>query len=314
MADPIKPEEKTPEVKPEETPKDGYDYAKDHNKDIRTIAKETLTEEGARPGADATVDKPNETPEAPQPPKAPEKPEEPVNPLDEAKKYLEQQREQERVELERKAKEYAKEEITRTKEEETRELKEQEELKPIWEREGRAPKDYTEIAAENRRIVKLEWKREQRAEQEAEKKAQKLKEETQQKEQKEQLDSVYSGIGQEMEELYQGGYIPKPVKPGDPNDEGEKVKKALFEFGIKYNQERVAKGQPPEPSIAKIYFMHAEKIKESLKPKEVAGGDAPVSGAKPAVVKQEPEGYNYARDHKKSFRQLAMEEARRKAN
>ncbi len=314
MAEPvIKPEEKPVETPKPDEDKD-YNYAKDHNKDIRVIAKEGLDEkpEGQEPVVPAPEPKEEGETPAPEP-----KPTEPTaSPLDEAKKYLEEQRkidaESAKKIAEEQARETVKNELKRSRDEQDRDAKEKDELVPLWEKEGRAPKDYDEIAKENRRITKLELKIEARAEKEAEAKAAELKKPDEQPQAP--VDATVDRIGREVEELFEGGYIPRPVKPGDPNDPGEKAKKALFEFGIKYNQDRVAAGKDPEPSIAKLYFLNAEKIRQSMKPKEVAGGDAPVSGSRPATVKQEDDGFVYARDHKKDFRTLAIEAARRKAS
>lgn len=315
MAEETKPDEEPVETPKEEPKDDGYDYRADHNRDIRAIAKDpVLPEKPAEEGKPEGDSKPNES-MADTPSVGEEKSGTPApvkNPLDEAKEYLAEQRKAATEAAKQAAKDSVKEELTRTKEESAREAKEKDEMIPLWEKEGRAPKDYDEIAKENRRITKLELKQELKAEQEATKQAKELELQSTAKQSEEALEAANSRIGRDMRDLYEGGYLPAIKTPGDANDPGEKAKQALFQLGVEHNIKLKEAGKDPEPSIAKIFFMNKDKI--IAKPVQPAGADAPVSGSRPAVIKQESEGYEYAKDHKKTFRQIATEEARRKAS
>lgn len=308
MAEETKPDEKPVETPKEEPKDDGYDYQKDHNRDIRAIAKEPVIETPKEEGKNDTVDDDVES-EDKSKEKSKDDTQPVLNPLDEAKKYLAEQRKAAEDAAKEAAKHSVKEEITRTKEEEARVAKEKDDLTPVWEKENRAPKDYGEIAAETRRIAKLEYRMEARAEKEAEKQAETVRVAAEAKTATEQMESTQSRIGRDMRDLYEGGYLPEIKTPGDPNDPGEKAKDALFKLGIEHNLALKAAGKDPEPSIAKIFFMNKEKVVAPIV--QPAGADAPVSGAKPVTPKAEDTGYNYARDHNKSFRQL-QEEARRR--
>jgi len=299
------PEPVVPEEKKEETPQkeEGYDYAKDHNKSFSQIATEEAT-----PPKEEKKEEVKETPkEEPKPEKVEDKPQ---NPLDEAKKYLEEQRKADKLEAERIARETTEKHLKQTEEQKTQAAKDAEEDKPIWEREGREPKDWKEVAAENRRIAKREVLRDLRAEQQAEKEAKDKQKAESESAQQTQLQTINEKIGQEMEELFQGGYLPRPTS-ADPKDPGEMAKAKLFELGVKINQERKEQGLPPETSIAKIFFMNTDKIKPQT-PEQPAGADAPVSGAQAAVVKQNNDEYVYARDHNKSIDQIRREAMRGK--
>jgi hypothetical protein len=131
--EPVK-DEKPVEQTPEATPDKGYDYRADHNRNIESIAKN-----------------PDPAPEAkPEPKKTPQPDVEldKTNPLEAAKKYLEEQREIDKANAEaaKKDSERITEETVARKLREDHEAREaqardSEDDKPIWEREGREPKD-----------------------------------------------------------------------------------------------------------------------------------------------------------------------------
>lgn len=299
MPEPVKPEEKV-EEKPVETPKvepkeQGYDYKTDHNRPIEAIIKEPVIEPPKKEE------------------KTEEKPPEPTlteNPLDEAKKYLEEQRkldaETAKTEAEKTAKEITERTIKEQHDQTELDAKRKDELIPAWEKEGREPKDYNEIAKENRRITKLELKIE--LEEEAkQKKADEAKLSLEQSKQNEDnLLLTQNQIQRDMEELYEGNFIPRP-KSGDPNDPGMKMQDELFKLGIKVNEDLKKAGKPTEPSIAKIFFLYGKDLQKVEQP---AGADAPIAGARPANPEKEQEGYSYKRDHNKTYMQILTEAAR----
>lgn len=289
----VKPEEKPIETPKEEPKEEGYNYQTDHNRTPEAIIKDPIVEPPKK--------------EEKEPEKTPE-PTPTDNPLDEAKRYLEEQRKLDaqiaKEEAEKHAKATVEQELKRRQDETELETKRKDELIPLWEKEGREPKDYNEIAQENRRITKLELKMEMEAE--AKTKAEETAKQTQEQQKitEDGLKLTQAQIQRDMEELYEGNFIPRP-KSGDPNDPGLKVQDELFKLGIKVNEERKAKGQPTEPSIAKIFFIYGKELqKETPQP---AGANAPVAGARPANPEPKDEGYVYAKDHRpgESFAQYA---------
>lgn len=293
MADEPKSEEKSIETPKEEPKEQGYDYKTDHNRPIEAIISNPVVE--APKKEEKVEEKPAEVA--------------PIgNPLDEAKKYLEEQRKLDAQIAKDKAEKTAKEIIDRTLKERQDEIeleaKRKDELIPLWEKEGREPKDYNEIAKENRRITKLELKIEAEQEKKTQEVEQAKQTQQQSKQNEDSLLLTQNQIQRDMEELYEGNFIPRP-KSGDANDPGMKMQDELFKLGIKINEERKAKGQPTEPSIAKIFFMHG---KDLTKVEQPAGADAPIAGARPANPEKESEGYVYAKDHKdgESFAQYSV--------
>lgn len=282
----IVPDEK--EEQPDPEPKDtGYDYAADHARTPDSIVRTPVVEpKKEEPKEEAIPDRAEL---------------DKTNPLEAAKQYITEQRQKDaeiaRTEAEKHAKETVDRELKRRDDERTQAQKDAEEDKPIWEREGREPKDWQEVAAENRRINRREVLRDLKAEEAQTRAAAEKTKAEQTASQSTQIEAIQNNIGREMEELYTGGYLPRPVKVGDPEDAGEKMKTKLFELGVKINEERKAAGLPPEPSIAKIFFMNSDKLKE-VAPTAPAGGDAPIAGARPAQMKQETQGYVYAKDHR----------------
>lgn len=292
-----KPEEKTPEVPKAEPKEEGYNYQTDHNRTPEAIIKDPVIEPPKKEE------------------KEPEKPVEPVtpgNPLEEAKKYLEEQRKLDaqtaKEEAEKHAKATVEQELKRRQDETELEAKRKDELIPAWEKEGREPKDYNEIAKENRRITKLELKMEMEAE--AKTKAEETTKQTQaqQQQNEDNLKLTQTQIQRDMEELYEGNFIPRP-KSGDINDPGMKIQDELFKLGIKVNEDLKAAGKPTEPSIAKIFFMYGKDLQKTSE--QPAGADAPIAGSTPAAPQKSEEGYNYKRDHTKSYTQILMESAKK---
>ena len=236
------------------------------------------------------------------------------------------EREQARLEEQRRVDEIAKKTADELKaredEERRRELKAEEDRKrqeqlqndliPIWEREGRQPKDYTEIAFESKRIAKLETlaeleARESLRREEEEKRRQ--EEQIRQTQVKQAQESFSKQLQRELDEdltdLYKADRLPKIKDPNNPSDEGLKEQKRLFETAAKVNKERLDKGLPPIRSIKVIYYEH-------FKPKDKpAGHDAPVQGNSQPTTQQNADKFNWSRDHKKSMREILAEEKAR---
>lgn len=290
----------------DEAPKDEFVYVRDSAKSMDTIKKELIDEATKE---DEVEKKEEETPTPPEEPKTPEpevKPEEKEEPKEDVSKIAREAAEKATEDLKREIDEIKGQNLTKKQEEEAIE-----EAKTRWTKEGRNPKDYDEIVveAEERAFNRMQKFIEERERKKEEELANKTKQEQEAQQQAEEqhktvLEQTQASLARELQELEEGGYIPKVSDPNDENDEGNRVRKALFIKGVEVNNERIKKGLPPENSIAKVFFMHFKGVSN-----QPAGADAPISGNKPTAVPKESEKpYIYARDHNKTFSQIMAEE------
>src|SRR5258708_19094322 len=218
------------------------------------------------------------------------------------------------------------EEEKKRKEQETASRQENDDLKPVWLRDPNWPykdkdgnpvtKDYAQQNDELTRIAELKANRAFEAREKArddettrkneEKRQQEERVKTQQEAADKQLDTE---LQSDLTDLYTTDKLPKVIDEKNPNDPGIVARKALFETGIKVNQERVAKGLAPIRSIKIIFYEHYKSPT-----KQPAGANAPIMGGgqPPAPGKSEDE-FNFARDHNKSMRQVLAEAKKRLA-
>lgn len=293
-----------------------------HNKSMRTLVKEAH-EKVADAGKPPEDTKPPETkPPETKPPesKPPEtKPnEKPTLSVEDIKKNA---REAVAEEVKKNTEELKAEikkiqDSTQTNEEKNKQI---EALKVKWQgvdpKTGKpSPVNYDEIVAETRRIVMEEvkqfYKEQKEHELEEMKKVQTEDEQKKVQEKKtyeERLTQVQARINNEMEELFVQGKLARPKDINDLKDPAARKVKDLFDQAAAYNMQRQKEGKELEPSIAKFFFMY-------YKPKgdQPAGADAPVSTNKAAPPPADTEDrYVYARDHRKSMRQILYEAAQR---
>lgn len=211
------------------------------------------------------------------------------------------------------------------------EKKRQEDLKPKFtgkDKDGNVvPSTYEEASLEGARIGKeqaLEAMRKEQAEKEAATKA------TQEEEQKKQEtieagkkafnDQLQKEIDEDTQSLYAQDRLTKWTgkDPNDMSDPGVREHKAFIKKAVEVNAARIAKGETPIRSLKLIYYEHylpeREKILKEINGKP-AGHDAPVMGNESTQTAGLPEDkYVPARDRKKSFAQIAKEEAQRLAS
>ena len=162
--------------------------------------------------------------------------------------------------------------------------KELDELIPVYLKENRLPKDYKEMVDEQLRVTEARWQQLER-EKEAKVKAETPKiEEPKVDPAKLALENYQKEIQADLEDLYTAKFLPRPSKIDEINnpatqDEAAQATQKLFEFGVKLNTERVAKGLPPVKSLSKIYFLHYKPTMGSQPKKsdQPAGADAPIS-------------------------------------
>jgi hypothetical protein len=191
------------------------------------------------------------------------------------------------------------------------EAQKQEELKakaddemiPIFEREGRNPKDYPEIVRESNRIAELKFTRllEAREAQKLQKEEEisKAKEETLAKSKQFEAD-FNKMIDEELTEMYASNKLPKVVNEKDPNDVGIKARFELFKTMKEVNTKRVAEGQQPITSVSRIFNNYYKATTG-----EVAGADAPISAGNGVVNDDsKDEVMPYHKLHKTSFLDL----------
>lgn len=289
----------------DEAPQDEFVYARDTGKTMDTIKKE-LKDEAIK--EQETEKKEEFTPEVET-----QKEEKPVV---EEKKAPEEKVDVKEVarEAAEKATEELKKEIDEIKGQNLNKKQEEEaieEAKTRWTKEGRNPKDYDEIVveAEERAFNRMTKFYEEQEKKKEEALANKTKEEREASEKAETenktiIERTQENLAREIKELEDGGYIPKVTDENNPDDEGNVVRRALFQKGIEINNQRIKSGEAPENSIAKVFFMHFKGASS-----QPAGADAPISGNRPAAIRKESEKpYIYQRDHNKTFRQIIEEE------
>ena len=307
---PVKEEEK-----PVEIPEDLKEYQDLHNKSLQQIMldeqRAAREEENKAIDTANPIDTDNVNRDEP-------KEEKPTPPVEEAK-------EEPKVDVEAITKKAVEEALATARAEEAKRLEEtkqkeeeakqkellKDDLVPAWVKEERQPASYEEIAAESKRIAKLETLAEidareaQRTQQaEAQRKQEEERANSVQKQQEEFNKQLQSEMDLDLNDLYSGNKLPKIADANNPNDEGILARNALFQAGIQVNQERATKGLPPIRSIKLIYYEHYKAPGQ-----QPAGANAPVMGnaAPPANPNPSDDEYNWARDHNKSPRQLLRE-------
>lgn len=301
----------TPEAhKPEERRR--FIYVRDHKRSMRQVVADAHRA--------AQEDHEKETQETPVEPKEVETPEQskPVETNEPTQERKEEQKtepvdpvkiaEEAATKAAQKASEDLRAEFQKIQDSEKSKLekqKEQEELLSVWDKEGRLPKDYKEIFNESQRIAEIKARRayeEQRAKDKEEAEAaQKTQEAAQQKAQQDE-----AKYAQQLEERVQRDIV--ELKEAQLLD--DTTEKEFLQFGIKLNTTRVKEGKPPISDVTKLFFLHyqPQKGKTAAPTTQPAGADAPVVGAKVSHTTELPtDRYVYARDHKKSFRQIMQE-------
>lgn len=178
-----------------------------------------------------------------------------------------------------------------------------------WQKEGRTPKDYEEIAdwaMEKNRILS---ERRQAAE------AAKTEEQTKAQEayNKQQVENFNKYTQDQFADLIAAGKIPPVQNPNNPDDDGVTAQRVLLEIMLEVNKERAAAGKLPIYSIKEIFYEHLpedENIEELVK--EVAGADAPVSAGKMQSGGEDKE-VSYQEIHRKPLTQIILEGLRGKS-
>ena len=256
----------------EETPKDKTPKEKEtpeKNAYVDERIEDFLSEEPK----ETPKDKPEDKPEAP--PEAPEAPEEP--PLEEPKETPEV-------------------DVTALKEEVTKEVTEgiaqrligerkpEEELSP-WEKEGRNPKDYDEIA---NYVADLTQKR--IAEQQAEVRKEEEEERARQTEYQQKTNEEWNTYwNEQLEDLRAQDKLPKVVKADDEKDAGRVAERGIFNQMFQLNIKRNAEGKVPITNIKEFYYEHYKNPTD-----QPPGADAPISGGRKSVDEgKNKEEYTY---------------------
>ncbi len=246
--------------------------------------------------------------------------------LEKKRKEEEQKREDEIAErAAKKAKEEMAAEIKKVEEDKklSEKQKEEEKARIKFNWTGKDPKtgavtpaDYDEIGKEAVRIAKEEMQRDfdrlyeerrakEKAEEEAKSKDEQAKVQNQAKEEEDRAKAAETRINAELDLLSERGDLPRPKDPKDKTAEDTKAWDDFINQALTYNKEH-----PDAQVSSPITFYHYYyKKPETTQP---AGADAPIGGGKTTTVnKTDPDKYNYATDHNKSFRQLRREEIER---
>lgn len=164
-----------------------------------------------------------------------------------------------------------------------------------WEREGRNPKSYDELAENVTKVAlaRLEEKMRLQAE---EQKAKEEEQKNQLEEYNKQLNTIWD---EQIYTLRATGKLPKVANPKDENDEGLKTQKDFWAQLHHYNQERNKEGKPIVTNLIEFYTIGYKPPR-----KEVAGADAPIIGATAEVPPTNSETFSYEDIHNKGFHDL----------
>lgn len=303
----------TPEPLVEKKPKK-FSYARDHKKSMRQIAsdgynpldeKKTEQKEEKSEVLDTAVKPTDVEEEKPVEERKEESKVEPVDTIRVAEEAATKAAEKTSAQFKQELKEIQDSELSKVDKK-----KAEEELLSIWDKEQRLPTDYKEIFNEAQRIGELkarkfyeEQQQLSRDKQESDKKEAEEHEKSKQEAQVQYEKDLQTRVGAEINELRQAKIIPD-----------QKTEDDFLQFGIKFNTDRVKEGKPPVADITKLFFIHYQPHKATQKAKgeQPAGIDAPIAGSKTSHSTELPtDRYVYARDHKRSFRQIIMESAKR---
>lgn len=311
-----------PEEKPEEKDPDKYDYKESTRKTLRQIGKEIGEKRTKKAEEEPKVEeKPEDKPEKEVPIKEP--PKEPQVDVDAVAKKAADEAANKVAQETKKAFDDKVSEILNKDKTMVEKQQELDELIPIWEKENRLPKDYPELIAENLRVTQAKWAqldREKQAKSEEERVAAekvKVDQETQTKAQADkQLEDFNKQITQDLNDIYDAKFLPRPdkfdeVNNPDTSDKAAKKTQELLSFGVKLNIQRKSEGKDPITSLSKIYFLHYKPTMDKAAPKDEqpAGGDAPVAGAK-NTPPSNPSKIDYNQLHNETWAQTKARIAR----
>ena len=161
---------------------------------------------------------------------------------------------------------------------------------PPWEKEGRTPKSYKEVAEYSADLA--EWKRDQK-----EKEIANIQKDNE-NEAKEVGKRWNDYWDTELDELTKINKIPAVKDENDPNDPGKKARIKLFAKMQELGLQRQKDGLPPITSVKLIYYEHYDDG-------EPGGADAPVSFGKKGVSSSgEGDDYSYSEIRGKNFDQI----------
>lgn len=162
----------------------------------------------------------------------------------------------------------------------------------VWEKEGRNPKSYEELAENIAQVALSRFKTEVQKEVETKR--------AQEEEQKNQIDTYNKTLNTMWDEqiyaLRTTGKLPKVVNPKDENDEGVKAQKDFWAQLHHFNQEKMKEGKAIVTNLIEFYTMGYQPPR-----KEVDGADAPISGPTAQGGSQEKGSFTYDDIRSKSF-------------
>lgn len=160
-----------------------------------------------------------------------------------------------------------------------------------WEKEGRNPKSYKEVAEFSAELA--EWKRQQAEKAQEEQKKQ--EEETQKK----TTDQWNKYWDEQLDDLLSSGKLPKVEDENDKSDPGKLARNALWQKMWDVNQQRKSEGKQPVTSLKEIYYEHYEDPNA-----QPAGYDAPISLGRKAVSGGDSKDYSYEDIHNQPFEKI----------
>lgn len=281
----------TPPVEEKKTP--DFIYARDHGRSIRQIVTESVAEpvKGAEEkpeesGTDTDVGSKKEE----------------ANPIERSADIDEAAEKAAKKTADAFRKELA--DIQKSSLPDEEKKKASEELLTLWEKEGRQPKDWKEALSEMGRVSELKALR-------AFEETQRQKEEAITKERTEK-EQAYLANAKAIDERVNADLAELRAAKHLASKEDEKE---FIDFAVDITNKRNKENLPVIDPI-KMYFLHYKPFKDAQGKRvagQPAGADAPVAGAKATPVNDtNDKAYVYARDHKKTFRQIMYDAMHRK--
>lgn len=164
-------------------------------------------------------------------------------------------------------------------------------LVPPWEKEGRNPKSYKEVAEFSADLA--EWKRQQGMKADEEAKAQAVEEE------KQKTEAWNRHWDEQLEDLTTSGKLPKVENKDDPQDPGIVARKALWQAMYDINQTRLKENKQALSSLKEVYYEHYKDPNAQL-----PGADAPVSMGRSGGGSGNTPSYTHDDIRNSSFEQI----------
>lgn len=164
-----------------------------------------------------------------------------------------------------------------------------------WEKEGRQPKDWKEVA----RFASAQAKKELNAEIEEDNRVAAEQQRQVQEAQAQYIAEINASWDEDFAELRAAGKLPAIVDPNDQNDPGKQAQIAVLQQMLETNQQRTAQGKKAIMSVAAFHNLYYKDPRQ-----QPPGANAPVSLSRKSVSQPDPNQYSYQDIHNARWEDL----------